>query len=203
MGNPHVLVMPYPAQGHIIPLLELSQCLVQHGFKITFVNTEYNHNQIMNGNAMKDKIGNQIHLVSIPDGLETLEDRKKPGKLSEAVLKVLPGKLEELIEQINGSNGEEITFILADQSIGWALEIAQKKGIRRAAFCPAAAALLVLGFSIPKLIEDGIITDDGGSSIATICFLLQHIIEHASIQTHPSKKVTRIWCIDANNLEIS
>jgi hypothetical protein len=34
----------------------------------------------MNGNAMKDKIGNQIHLVSIPDGLETLEDRKKPGK---------------------------------------------------------------------------------------------------------------------------
>lgn len=179
MGNPpHVLVMPYPAQGHIIPLLELSQCLLQHGFKITFVNTEYNHNIIMknNGNAMKDRTGNQIHLVSIPDGLETLEDRKKPGKLSEAVLKFLPQKLEELIDQINGSNGEEITCILADQSIGWVLEIAQKKGIRRAAFCPAAAALLVLGFSIPKLIEDGIITDDGESSITTICLFLQHII---------------------------
>jgi hypothetical protein len=44
MGNPHVLVMPYPAQGHIIPLLELSQCLVQHGFKITYrVLSQPNH----------------------------------------------------------------------------------------------------------------------------------------------------------------
>jgi hypothetical protein len=152
----------------------------------------------MNGNAMKDKIGNQIHLVSIPDGLETLEDRKKPGKLSEAVLKVLPEKLEELIEQINGSNGEEITCILADQSIGWALEIAQKKGIRRAAFCPAAAALLVLGFSIPKLIEDGIIADDGESSITSICLFLQHIIEHAYRFYFKLTllKVHRFWRID-------
>ena len=161
MGNPHILVIPYPAQGHIIPLLELSQCLVEHGLRITFVNTEYNHNRIMNAKAMKDKIGDQIHLVSIPDGLETLEHRNKPGKLSEVVLTVMPGKLEELIEQINGSDGEEITCVLADQSIGWALEIAEKKRIRRAAFCPAAAALLVLGFSTPNLIEDGIIADDG------------------------------------------
>ena len=107
-------------------------------------------------------------------------------------MKVLPERLDELIEQINGSIGEEITCILADQSIGWALEIAQKKGIRRAAFCPAAAALLVLGFSIPKLIEDGIIADDGESSITSICLFLQHIIEHAYciqilLQTHPSK----------------
>lgn len=51
--------------------------------------------------------------------------------------------------------------VLADQSIGWALEIAEKKKIRRAAFCPAAAAQLVMVFSIPNLIEDGIITDDG------------------------------------------
>lgn len=62
----------------------------------------------MNAMAMEDKIGDQIQMVSISDGLEPL-DRNKPGKLSEAVLRVLPGKLEELIEQINGSNGEEIT----------------------------------------------------------------------------------------------
>ncbi|KAG2715533.1 hypothetical protein I3760_03G082700 [Carya illinoinensis] len=161
MGNPHVLVIPFPAQGHIIPLLELSRHLVNHGFKITFVNTEYNHDRIMNAIGVKDKIGDQIHMVTIPDGIETLEDRKKPGKSSAAVLNVMPGKLEELIDRICGSNGEEITCVLADQSIGWALEIAEKKGIRRAAFCPAAAALLVLVFNIPNLIRDGIIADDG------------------------------------------
>ncbi|KAG6660201.1 UDP-glycosyltransferase 83A1-like [Carya illinoinensis] len=161
MGNPHVLVIPFPAQGHIIPLLELSRHLVNHGFKITFVNTEYNHDRIMNAIGVKDKIGDQIHMVTIPDGIETLEDRKKPGKSSAAVLNFMPGKLEELIDRISGSNGEEITCVLADQSIGWALEIAEKKGIRRAAFCPAAAALLVLVFNIPNLIRDGIIADDG------------------------------------------
>lgn len=161
MGNPHVLVIPFPAQGHIIPLLELSRHLVDHGFKITFVNTEYNHDRIMNAIGVKDKIGDQIHMVTIPDGIETLEDRKKPGKSSGAVLNVMPGKLEELIDRINGSNGEEITCVLADQSIGWALEIAEKKGIRRAAFTPAAAALLVLALNIPNLIRDGVIADDG------------------------------------------
>lgn len=161
MGDPHILVIPFPAQGHIIPLLELSRQLVNHGFKITFVNTEYNHNRITNAIGVKDKIGDQIHLVTISDGIESLEDRKETDKTSAALLNFLPGKLEELIDRINGSNSEEITCVLADQSIGWALEIADKKGIRRAAFCPAAAALLVLVFNIPKLIEDGIIADDG------------------------------------------
>ncbi|KAJ6766530.1 UDP-GLYCOSYLTRANSFERASE 83A1 [Salix purpurea] len=41
----------------------------------------------------------------------------------------------------------------------WNLQ--KKKGIKRAAFCSAAAAMLVQGFSIPKLIEDGIIDKEG------------------------------------------
>ncbi|KAJ7971059.1 UDP-glycosyltransferase [Quillaja saponaria] len=73
----------------------------------------------------------------------------------------MPGKVEELIEQINGLENGKITCVLADQSIGWALDIAEKKGIRQAAFCPAAAAQLVLGLSIAKLIDKGIIDRDG------------------------------------------
>ena len=56
---------------------------------------------------------------------------------------------------------DKISCILADQTIGWALELAVKKGIKRAAFCSAAAEMLVQGFSIPKLIEDGIIDKEG------------------------------------------
>ncbi|KAF5748931.1 putative UDP-glucuronosyltransferase [Tripterygium wilfordii] len=159
MGNPHILVVPYPAQGHIIPLVEISLCLAKLGFKITFVNTEYNHDQVKRN--LQGDVGVQINLVSVSDGMEPGESRNQPGKASGAILQVMPGKIEELIERINGSESEKITCILADQSIGWALEIAEKKGIQRAAFCPAAAALLVLGFSIPKLINDGIIDNNG------------------------------------------
>lgn len=152
MGNPHILVIPFPAQGHVIPLMELSKCLVQQGCKITFVNTECIHQKV----TMMDNKENKIELVLVADGL-SLEERMKPGKLSEAVLRVLPGKVEELIEKIRG----EITCVLADQSLGWALEIAERKGINRAAFCPAAAAMLVQAFSIPQLIDEGIIDNDG------------------------------------------
>lgn len=162
MSKLHVLAIPYPAQGHVIPLMELSQCLIQHGFKVTFVNTEYNHGLIAAAMSENDDMNdNQVHLVSIPDGLDSPEDRNQPGKLSEAVLRFLPGKVEELIEEINDKDDDKIDLVLADQSLGWALEIAEKKRIRIAAFCPAAAALLVLTMSIPKLIEDGIISKDG------------------------------------------
>ncbi|KAG4914662.1 hypothetical protein JHK87_052219 [Glycine soja] len=161
MARPHVMVVPYPAQGHVIPLMELSLLLIKQGIKITFVNTKDNHERIMSALPSGNDLSSQISLVWISDGLESSEERKKPGKSSETVLKVMPQKVEELIECINGSESKKITCVLADQSIGWLLDIAEKKGIRRAAFCPASAAQLVLGLSIPKLIDRGIIDKDG------------------------------------------
>lgn len=162
MRNPHVLVIPYPAQGHVIPLVELSRHLVNHGCKITFVNTEDNHALILDSFSTKDDyMADGIRFVSIPDGLDSPEDRKNPGKISEAMLRTMPKIFEELVEGLRESGNDEINCILADQSIGWALEIAEKKGIKSAAFCPAAAALLVLSLSIPQLIDDGIIDHEG------------------------------------------
>ncbi|XP_058773236.1 UDP-glycosyltransferase 83A1 [Vicia villosa] len=152
MEKAHVMVVPYPVQGHAIPLMELSLYLVKNGIKVTFVNTKQNHDRIKNlfpcGN---DLLLSEINLVWISDGLES----------AESVLNVMPKKVEELIECIHGSENEKITCVLADQSIGWALEIAEKKGIACAAFCPASAAQLVLGLSIQKLIDDGVIDKDG------------------------------------------
>ncbi|RVX04843.1 UDP-glycosyltransferase 83A1 [Vitis vinifera] len=45
--------------------------------------------------------------------------------------------------------------------MGSALEIAAKMGIHRASFCPMAATKMALLLSIPKLINDGIISNDG------------------------------------------
>ncbi|KAG6396111.1 hypothetical protein SASPL_142250 [Salvia splendens] len=47
MGRPHVLAMPYPAQGHVIPLMELAQWLAHNGIRVTFVNTDFNHARVM------------------------------------------------------------------------------------------------------------------------------------------------------------
>ncbi|VVA29698.1 PREDICTED: UDP-glycosyltransferase 83A1 [Prunus dulcis] len=161
MSKQHILAIPFPAQGHVIPLMELSQCLANLGFEVTFVNTEHNHKRVMNALADESHISrDHIHLVSIPDGLEPLEDRNELGRLSEAMQRVMPGKLEELIEKINQGEGQKITCVIADQTAGWILEVAEKMKIRRVAFCPAAAAVLALILSIPKLIHEGIINND-------------------------------------------
>ncbi|CAN6574659.1 unnamed protein product [Malus baccata var. baccata] len=164
MSSPHILVIPAPAQGHVIPMMELSQCLVNHGFKVTFVNTDFNHNRVTNssGDDQSHIRRDCINLVSIPDGLEPGQDRNDLGKLSKAARRVMPGKLEELIEKINNrGEGDKITCVIADQTVGWALEIAVKMKTKVVAFWPASAAVLALKFSIPKLIDEGIIDNDG------------------------------------------
>ncbi|KAJ9683123.1 hypothetical protein PVL29_018920 [Vitis rotundifolia] len=161
MGSSHVLAIPYAAQGHIIPLMELSHNLVMHGFKITFVNTDFSQERIVKSFAGKDDVRDQIRLVSIPDGLEAWEDRNDLGKSCEGILRVMPKKLEELIQEINGTDDHEIACVIADGHMGWALEVAEKMGIKRAAFWPSAAAMMVLTFRMQNLIDDGIVDDDG------------------------------------------
>ncbi|KAK6117421.1 hypothetical protein DH2020_048830 [Rehmannia glutinosa] len=163
MGKPHVIVVPYPAQGHVIPMLELSQWLVKHGIKVTFVNTEFNHERVVKSLSDLDNVRQVVNMVSIPDGLEPWEDRNDLGKLSEAIFRVMPGELESLIieKNINGKEGDKIVCVIADGSMGWALEVAAKIGVRRAAFWPAAATSLALTFDIPKLVSDGIIDSNG------------------------------------------
>ncbi|KAJ4707316.1 UDP-glycosyltransferase [Melia azedarach] len=162
MGNPHVLVIPYPVQGHVIPFMELSKCLVKQGIKTTFVNTEENHKRVMDALAAKDGIEKQINLVSIPDGMESLEVRDHLEKHAESVFWFMPKKVEELIDQINASESDKITCVLADHIFGWAMEIAAEKGIRkRASFCAYAAIQSVLMSCIQKMVDDGIIDNDG------------------------------------------
>ncbi|KAL8475807.1 hypothetical protein ACS0TY_028460 [Phlomoides rotata] len=157
MGNPHVIVVPYPAQGHVIPMLELSQWLVKHGVKVTFVVTNFIHKRLVESLSESDDIRDLVTMVSIPDGMEPWEDRNDLPKLTEAILRVMPGELEDLIER----ERQKITCVIADWTMGWALEVAEKMGVRRAAFWPGAAAVVALLGSIPKLLSDGIIDNSG------------------------------------------
>ncbi|KAK4490741.1 hypothetical protein RD792_001444 [Penstemon davidsonii] len=161
MGKPHIIAIPCPAQGHVIPLMEVAQCLAENGIKVTFVNTDFNHERIEKALQQKGNINELIHLTSIPDGLEPWEDRNDLGKLTETILKVMPEKLESLIEQINRTENDEIVCILTDYYMGWALEMAEKFGVKRAAFLPTSVALSALTMNASKLVDDGILDNNG------------------------------------------
>uniref|UniRef100_A0A2N9HJ11 UDP-glycosyltransferases domain-containing protein n=1 Tax=Fagus sylvatica TaxID=28930 RepID=A0A2N9HJ11_FAGSY len=113
-----------------------------------------------------------VYLVSIPDGLGPEDERNERDKLCEAILLTMPEKLEELIININNSNGDDdkISCIVADAGMGWALEAANKMGIKGVIYWPASTASLALQLSIPRLIDDGIINCEGNPTSQKIFF---------------------------------
>ncbi|XP_023928124.2 UDP-glycosyltransferase 83A1 [Quercus suber] len=158
----HVLVIPFPAQGHVAPLMKLSHKIVDHGINVTFVNTEFIHAKLTASMAVKSEEKSPIRLVSIPDGLEPGDVRNDTPKLMESIEKVMPGHLKDLIEKINQSNDDDqISCIIADTTVGWALAVAEKMGIKRASVWPAGPGNSAFALHIPKLIEEGIIDIKG------------------------------------------
>ncbi|KAJ1381934.1 UDP-glycosyltransferase 83A1 [Sesbania bispinosa] len=160
MSNiPIVLVIPYPAQGHVNPLMNFSKKLVENGCKVIFVNTDFNHKRVVSS-MVETQDDDSIKLVSIPDGLGPEDDRNDFAKLSDTMLNTMPAMLGKLIEDLNGNN-RRISCIIADVFMGWALDVGTKLGINGALCWPASAAMLALLYSVPKLIEDGVINSDG------------------------------------------
>ncbi|KAM0058248.1 putative 7-deoxyloganetin glucosyltransferase [Helianthus debilis subsp. tardiflorus] len=161
MATPHAVVIPYPAQGHVIPILELAQWLVQQGVRVTFVNTDFNHERVTSNWLDKDSFGDLMQMVSISDGLEPRDDRSDIYKLTLSIMQTMPHKLEELIETINKEDSSKVSCVIADDCMGWAIRVAKKMGIRTAAFWPASVATLASFLSFQKLIDDGIINEKG------------------------------------------
>uniref|UniRef100_A0A0D9VZ73 UDP-glycosyltransferases domain-containing protein n=1 Tax=Leersia perrieri TaxID=77586 RepID=A0A0D9VZ73_9ORYZ len=151
----HVMVLPFPAQGHVIPLMELSHRLVDQGFKIDFVNTEFNHNRVLKALAETGTIPDGIQMLSIPDGLGPADNHMDIGKL----VQVLPAAMFSPLE--NMIRSKKIKWVIADVSMSWALELATTVGVRIALFSTYSAAAFALRRSLPKLIEDDFLDETG------------------------------------------
>nr|XP_043622816.1 UDP-glycosyltransferase 83A1-like [Erigeron canadensis] len=156
----HVLAIPYPAQGHVIPLMELARRLTSNGIKVTFINTEFDHKRVVSTWSENDP-SDLMQMVSIPDGMEPWEDRNDIKRLTESTYQVMPAKLEEMIQSINKNEDEKVTCIITDYCMGWVSRVAQKMGIRLATFCSGAAAFLALIMSVQKLLDDEVIDSNG------------------------------------------
>ncbi|RZC89572.1 hypothetical protein C5167_027115 [Papaver somniferum] len=70
MEKIHVVCIPYPIQSHISSMMKLAKILHFRGFHITFVNTEFNHQRLLNARGPDSVKGlADFHFETIPDGL--------------------------------------------------------------------------------------------------------------------------------------
>ncbi|KAF8014721.1 hypothetical protein BT93_H0510 [Corymbia citriodora subsp. variegata] len=119
--QPHVLVLPTPAQGHINPMLQFSKRLVSRGVKATLAVTVH--------------LAASMHAdPSSPVGLETISDGHDVGGFMEAGsieayqtdLRIVGSRtLAELIRKLDRS-GRPLDAVIYDGFLPWALDVARQ-----------------------------------------------------------------------------
>ncbi|KAK4280158.1 hypothetical protein QN277_011818 [Acacia crassicarpa] len=171
---PHFLVIPFPILGHVNPLMRFSQFLVEHGCKVTFLNTEFSQKRAMAASSSSEQHNNNknnknsINIVTLPDGLSDEDDRNDLIEFHHSLKTTMSEKLPKLIEDVNKNNGNEeskISCIVVSVNMGWALEVGQILGIKGAVMCPPSATSMASLYCIQRLIDDGVINSETGLPI--------------------------------------
>ncbi|KAG0547046.1 hypothetical protein BDA96_01G045600 [Sorghum bicolor] len=156
---PHALLLPYPAQGHVIPFMELADRLLDRGFAVTFVNTEFNHRRVVVA-AGGAAAGGRLRLVGVADGMGDGEDRDNLVRLNACMQEAMPPRLEALLVADDERLGR-VTCVVVDAGMSWALDAVKRRELPAAALWPASAAVLAVLLGAKTLIRDGVIDDDG------------------------------------------
>ena len=152
--KPMILLVPYPAQGHVTPLLKLGSCLVSRGFMPVMITPEFIHRKI----APKVDAKDGVLFMSIPDGLD--EDVPRDFfAIEKSMENTMPAYLERLIRKLDEDG--RVVGMVVDLLASWAMKVAERCGISAAGFWPAMLATYGLISAIPELIGAGLISETG------------------------------------------
>ncbi|KAI5656461.1 hypothetical protein M9H77_25254 [Catharanthus roseus] len=136
----HCLILPYPVQGHINPMLEFSKRLQYQGIKITLAVTKFLFKTLeeLESYSASSSI---ISVETISDGFD--DGGRKTGDAElylNTFQRVGSETLSELILKLQDL-GFPVDCIVYDAVAPWALDVAQKFGIFGAAFFTQSCAV--------------------------------------------------------------
>lgn len=144
MAAGHVLVIPQPAQGHIIPLLDLAYHLSTRGISITVLVTPKNLPLLSPILSRSPSVQTLVFpfpdCPSIPSGVENVKDL--PQNASVATLTRALSQLREPITSWFVSHPDPPGAIISDFFLGWTEDLALQLGIPRFVFYSSGAFLV-------------------------------------------------------------
>nr|DAD28356.1 TPA_asm: hypothetical protein HUJ06_029824 [Nelumbo nucifera] len=159
---PHVLLCPLPVQGHINPMIKLSELLSLAGFHVTFLTSEHIHRRLLrftNLNSSRFARCPGFHFATIPDGLPFDHPRSGPQlvELFDSLkLTSIPLLREMLVSNRWGSDVRPpVTCIIADGLLSFTIDVAEELNIPIISFRTTSACSFWAYFCIPKLVEAG------------------------------------------------
>lgn len=150
----HVLVLSYPAQGHINPLLQFAKLLASKGLRATFATTPYTIASVESATVGLEVISDGFDeggFSFAPSTEAYLESFKTVGS------RTLSGLIQKFID-----SGDPVTCIVYDSMLTWAMDVAREFGIYSAVLLTVSASVSALfwhihrgALSIPLELEEG------------------------------------------------
>ncbi|KAJ9550723.1 hypothetical protein OSB04_014768 [Centaurea solstitialis] len=126
-NSPHVLLFPFPSQGHINPLIQFAKRLLSKGVKTTLVTTIFTSTSILSSHSHSHS---NIPIESISDGFDAGGSASAGSSeiYLESFREVGSRSLADLITRLR-SEGTAIDAIVYDSFMSWALDVAKEFGI--------------------------------------------------------------------------
>ncbi|XP_038975925.1 UDP-glycosyltransferase 82A1-like [Phoenix dactylifera] len=152
--QPRVVLVPFPAQGHVTPMLHLAQALHAQGFLPMVASPDFIHRRIAAGRA--DPTDDHVGFASIPSGFGAGDAPRDFAAIDDAMENSMPGHLERLLKELDG-----VVCVVVDLLASWAIPVVARSGIPAAGFWPAMHATYRLISAIPELIRKGFISECG------------------------------------------
>ncbi|VAH43631.1 UDP-glycosyltransferase 85A2-like [Triticum dicoccoides] len=158
--TPHILLLPYPAQGHVNPFLRLAKALHARGLHVTFVHTEHNHGRLLRSRGLGAVTGaaDGFRFETIPDGLPRSEHDATQDiwALCEATRRACPAHLRELVERLGRTEGvPPVTCVVADGAMGFAVHAAKDMGLLAYLFFTPSACGFLCYLNFDQLVKRG------------------------------------------------
>nr|AFI71901.1 flavonol 3-O-glucosyltransferase [Paeonia lactiflora] len=155
--KPHLVCMPFPAQGHVKPMMQLAKLLHSRGFFITFVNNEFNHRRLIRNKGPDAVKGSaDFQFETIPDGMPPSDENATQSitGLLYYTKKHSPIPLRHLIEKLNSTEGvPPVSCILSDGIMCFAIKVAQELGIPDVQFWTASTCGLMAYLQFGELVK--------------------------------------------------
>ncbi|KAF8692927.1 hypothetical protein HU200_039287 [Digitaria exilis] len=152
-----VFLVPFPAHGHVSPMLRLARALAARGVAATVAVPDFVHRRI---------VGAGVELASIESGVPDDGEGEPPGfaSFAHSMEHRTPASLEAMLlkKKTTPRHGDVAAcLVIADVLASWAVPVAARCGVPAVGFWPAMLATYRVVAAIPELIDKGLISDLG------------------------------------------